>query len=439
MRSLSSLLFFILLTGISACKKKDVNECPFCPSVQSISPSTGPAYTTLTITGKNFSSVPKENIIKINGITINPDSILLGNQTQLVVKVPKGCGTGPVTVDLDDELTNYGEPPVFTYQYRNVSEDLVPLINQAHPVACSGGSTTGLNKFELPAGIIMDTKGDIFFADYKASCLLKLSLNDNYKTPCLFAGTCYKTGNTDGVGTAATFTTPRFICIDNSNNLFIAENTLSIRNVTNNGNVITLFKDSSLVSLSGVALLKSNNAIIYAASLTNQVIYKIVRNGTNYMLSLFAGTKGVKGYVDGPGSVAKFNLPQDMVTDKEGNLFVADATNNVIRKITPTGIVSTFAGNGSPVFSDGQGINASFHTPLGLFIDEEENIFVADNGNNAIRKISKTGLVSTIYTFTEKTDNPKPNDVVRDIHGNFYVTYMFDNNGNTGIKKISTQ
>ena len=128
-----------------------------------------------------------------------------------------------------------------------------------------------------------------------------------------------------------------------------------------------------------------------------------------------------------------------MVTDKEGNLFVADATNNVIRKITPTGIVSTFAGNGSPVFSDGQGINASFHTPLGLFIDEEENIFVADNGNNAIRKISKTGLVSTIYTFTEKTDNPKPNDVVRDIHGNFYVTYMFDNNGNTGIKKISTQ
>ena len=107
-------LFFVTFSLFNGCKKND-DECPICPSVVSIYPTSGNGGDTLTITGINFAENPLENIVKINGVLIAPESIKSGTTTEIKVIVPLNCGTGPVTVDFDSDLTNQGTPPVFQY------------------------------------------------------------------------------------------------------------------------------------------------------------------------------------------------------------------------------------------------------------------------------------------------------------------------------------
>lgn len=105
---------------------------------------------------------------------------------------------------------------------------------------------------------------------------------------------------------------------------------------------------------------------------------------------------GSAGFADGSAAQARFSDPFGMVIDRDGNLYVADAgENNRIRKITPEGVVATLAG-GKEGFADGSGAAAAFHTPSGMAIDSAGNLYVADTGNNAIRKITPQGVVSTL-------------------------------------------
>lgn len=105
---------------------------------------------------------------------------------------------------------------------------------------------------------------------------------------------------------------------------------------------------------------------------------------------------GSAGFADGGAAQARFSDPFGMVIDRDGNLFVADAgDNNRIRKITPEGVVSTLAG-GKEGFADGNGAAAAFHTPSGMAIDAAGNLYVADTGNNAIRKVTPQGVVTTL-------------------------------------------
>ena len=114
-----------------------------------------------------------------------------------------------------------------------------------------------------------------------------------------------------------------------------------------------------------------------------------------------AGVYGTAGLVNGVGTAARFDDPQDMAFDAAGNLFVTDEFNNVIRKITPTGLVSTFAGSmkGDTGYIDGKDTSARFNAPDGLTFDASGNLFVADYNNTAIRKITPDGTVSTFYKF----------------------------------------
>ncbi|WP_426671485.1 gliding motility-associated C-terminal domain-containing protein [Mucilaginibacter sp. McL0603] len=115
-------------------------------------------------------------------------------------------------------------------------------------------------------------------------------------------------------------------------------------------------------------------------------------------VSTLAGS-GSLGYVNNTGTSAQFNIPYTAVADAAGNLYVADANNNAIRKVTPTGAVTTFAGSltGAPGFVNATGTAALFSNPDGIAIDASGNFFVGDYGNNAIRKITPAGVVSTFY------------------------------------------
>jgi streptogramin lyase len=113
-------------------------------------------------------------------------------------------------------------------------------------------------------------------------------------------------------------------------------------------------------------------------------------------VTTFAGSPGMLGRVDATGAAARFNQPHGLVIDTNNNLYVADSNNHAIRKIEPSGKVTTFAG-GSDVgaYADGKGSAARFFSPYGIFIDKANNIYVADTSNHRIRKIDPSANVTT--------------------------------------------
>src|SRR6266576_938898 len=114
-------------------------------------------------------------------------------------------------------------------------------------------------------------------------------------------------------------------------------------------------------------------------------------------LALFAGDTGGRGNIDGAGTAASFNSPSGVATDSAGKLYVTDGENHTIRKITPAGAVSTFAGTTDIIGSaGGTGAAARFNAPRGVTTDGAGNVYVADMFNHTIRKITPAGVVSTL-------------------------------------------
>lgn len=145
-------------------------------------------------------------------------------------------------------------------------------------------------------------------------------------------------------------------------------------------------------SLQGVAFGRDGN--IYVADTGNHTIRKITPAGE---VTTLAGTPLAAGWIDGMGDTARFESPAAIVVDPFGMIYVADAGNSTIRKITPSGAVTTFSGAANIQGStDGPSDVARFDTPRALAIDPSGNLYVADSGNHTIRKITPDGIVSTV-------------------------------------------
>src|SRR5205823_3909645 len=132
---------------------------------------------------------------------------------------------------------------------------------------------------------------------------------------------------------------------------------------------------------------------VYVADTNNHTIRKVTPTG---VVTTLAGTAGENGSVDGTGSAARFYDQVSVSVDSSGNVYVADTANHTIRKVTPTGVVTTLAGTAGETGSvDGTGSAARFYGQLGVSVDSSGNVYVADIGNHTIRKVTPTGVVTT--------------------------------------------
>lgn len=227
-------------------------------------------------------------------------------------------------------------------------------------------------RFDDPYGIARDVEGTLYVADAGDNNRIRRIGTDG--TVTTLAG--FSEGFADGEGTAARFNTPSGLALDGAGNLYVADTgNHAIRRITPLGAVSTL-----------------------------------------------AGT-GVAGFRDGPAAQAQFNGPIGVAVDAHGNVFVADTYNDRIRRIDTQGQVSTLAGGERPGNTDGIGMQARFDTPTALAVDAQGIVWVADTGNNAIRRVASDGTVATPwYAAQEALHRPMSLALTHD--GVLYVGEM---------------
>lgn len=270
-----------------------------------------------------------------------------------------------------------------------------------------------------------------------------------------FAGYLVEASFIDGPGAEARFKSPGSIATDGVGNIYIADSeNHTVRKINADGLVSTLAglggvegssdgvaTDARFYYPSGVAVDRLGN--VYVAESGNHTIRKITEAG---IVSTVAGKAGSNGYADGIGSEVRFSGPQGIAIDALGNLYVADGGNNVVRKITPAGAVSTLAGKaGSPGSADGAGADARFDWPVGIATDSVGNVYVTDIDSNNIRKISAAGIVSTLagLAWVSGSDDGigadarfyRPWGIATDRAGNVYI----GDSGNNTIRRITPE
>ncbi|MBF2708974.1 T9SS type A sorting domain-containing protein [Flavobacterium soyangense] len=320
--------------------------------------------------------------------------------------------------------------------------------NAVRKITSSGVVTTLAVSFNYPTGVSVDTAGNVYVADYGHNQIQKITSTGIIAT---FAGNVSNTaGSADGTGYAASFNGPADVAVDSAGNVYVADQSNNkVRKISPAGVVTTLAGSgvigaidgtgtaASFYNPSGVAVDSAGN--VYVADRVNDKIRKITPAG---VVATLAGDQSNPGSTDGLGTNVSLNEPLDVTVDSAGNVYVADTFNNRIRKISLAGVVTTLAGSGIAGTADGTGIGASFKTPTGVAVDLAGNVYVADVGNQKIRKITPVGLVTTfagtgIAGAADGTGTAasfyNPSGVAVDSAGNVYIA----DQSNNKVRKIT--
>ncbi|MBD2702914.1 SMP-30/gluconolactonase/LRE family protein [Spirosoma sp. BT702] len=318
-----------------------------------------------------------------------------------------------------------------------------------------GGPATAAS-LDNPNSVAVDSLGNLYIADFNNHRIRKVATS-GVITTVAGSGT-FGFGGDGGPATSAKLWYPRGVAVDGKGNLYIADfYNYRIRKVDTLGIITTVAGNGTFgfagdggpatsASLSypyGVSTDHAGN--LYLADRDNQRIRKVATSG---IITTVAGN-GSTGFSGdgGPATAASMSYPTDVVADSLGNLYIADPNNQRIRKVNTLGVITTVAGTGSPNFGGdgGPATAATMAYPSGVAIDKLGNLFIADQGNNRIRKVNTSAIISTVAgngTLGFSGDGgPAPNadlyypiDVVVDKAGNLFIA----DQGNNRIRKVAT-
>lgn len=363
---------------------------------------------------------------------------------------------GPIAIACDG-TTNLFVSDYFSHTIRKIviaTQTVSTLAGQ--PGAAGSSDGTGSNaRFSGPFGLAVDSSGNLFVADSGNSTIRKITVATG--AVGTFAGTAGFTGSVDGTGAVARFRVPMGLALDAGSNLIVTDNQAStVRRVTPSAVVTTLAGISGAAGHSDGVNARFASPMGAAVDLSTNTIYiaeaggAIRKIGPDGVVSTLCGAPAGGGMANGVGNTVRLNFPSGILidgtsntllvseaggntirrittggasswwvgtpgmsgsadsvgtlqnpscpaVDAAGNIYVADANNHVIRKVTPDGRLTTFAGTmGVSGSTNGVGSNAKFNAPGGLVADSSGNLYVADTSNHLIRKISPGGAVTTV-------------------------------------------
>ena len=327
---------------------------------------------------------------------------------------------------------------------------VVTTLAGAAGVPGSADGTGAAARFDRPFGVAVDGTGNVYVADQLNDTIRKVTAAGVVTT---LAGAAGVAGSADGAGAAARFNAPTGVAVDAAGNVYVADHFNSvIRKITAAGVVTTLAGAAGVLGSAdgtgaaarfafpfGVAVDRAGT--VYVADTSNATVRKVSAAG---VVTTLAGTAGMIGSTDGAGAAARFNAPFGVAADRAGNVYVADANNSTVRKVTAAGVVTTLAGTaGMTGAADGTGSAARFDGAIGLAIDRAGNAFIADTSNHTIRKITAAGAVTTLAGLAGLRGSVDgtggsarfrdPAGIARDGAGNVYIA---DTNNHT-IRKIT--
>ncbi|MGN5354480.1 NHL repeat-containing protein [Ralstonia sp. L16] len=319
-----------------------------------------------------------------------------------------------------------------------VAQSMVSTIAGSTTAGYANGTGSAAS-FRQPSGVARDASGNLYVADYANHVIRKIAPGGVVTT---LAGTG-SPGHVDGMAGSAKFATPVGIAVAASGNIYVTEfYGNDIRMITPGGIVTTLAGSATAGSADGIGASASfNNPLgiavdanenVYVADYSNNMIRKITPAG---VVTTLAGTT-TAGSNNGAAGLATFNGPSGIALSPSGTLYVAEWFNSDIRQISPAGVVSTLAGSGATGSDDGVGTAATFSLPVSIAIGTNGVLYVADDGNNLIRMVTPAGVVATLAGSINagSADGPgstamfnQPSGIAVDTNGNLYVADQANN------------
>jgi hypothetical protein len=285
------------------------------------------------------------------------------------------------------------------------------------------GTNDGINgmaQFCFPSGIAVDKQGNLFVTDTSTNTIRKVTpVGDDWAVTTIAGapGVGGVNATNDGVNGDARFYHPEGVVTDTNGNVFVVDHdNNTIRQLTLNGtdwNVTTLAgwggqrgtvdgtnSDARFWGPRGIAM--DAGGIFYITDASTHIIRKMAHIGTNWVVTTIAGQISNFGFTDGTNSDALFNFPFALAVDPSTNIYVADFANHAIRKMRPVGtnwVVTSIAGNGNIGSADGTNKQARFNFPAGIALDKDGNLYVSDQSNNTIRKMTPIGTNWVVTTI----------------------------------------